>query len=71
MNVNHAGDVAAHGFHLRFRPLQAQLADCTVPCDADGHVHLDSLSDNLRRDYLFARTLVGRDFMRPAIELDD
>jgi hypothetical protein len=65
------GNHASHGFHLRFRPLQAQLDDCSVPCDAQGHVDLDRLSEDLRRDYFFARTLVGRNFTRPAVELDD
>ena len=70
MNPCHA-HAQVHGFHLRFRPLQAQLADCSVPCDAQGHVDLDVLSEDLRRDYFFARTLIGRSFARPAVELDD
>ena len=60
----------AHGFHLRFRPLRAGVGDCSVPCDAQGHVDLDRLSDDLRHDYFFARTLVGCSFARPAVERD-
>jgi len=46
------------------------MGDCSVPCDAQGHVDLDRLSDDLRQDYFFARTLVGCSFARPAVERD-
>jgi hypothetical protein len=38
------------------------------PCDAAGHVDLDALSDRARINYLYARTVVGREFAVPAVE---
>ena len=70
MNVQPAA-TALHGFHLRFRPLQSNVGDCSVPCDAHGQVDLDGLSDDLRNRYFFARTLIGFGFAKPAIELND
>jgi hypothetical protein len=39
----------------------------SFPCDAQGHVDLDALSDRLRDNYLYARALVGRDLAAPAV----
>jgi hypothetical protein len=37
------------------------------PCDALGHVDMDSMSERTRNDYLFARALMGIDIARPAV----
>ena len=37
------------------------------PCDADGNVPLDSLSDQARANYLYARAVVGREYGYPSI----
>jgi len=54
-------------FELRFEPLVDEQAPLTFPCDARGHVDLDELCDRSRRDYLFAHTLIGRNFTPPVI----
>jgi hypothetical protein len=41
------------------------------PCDANGHVNLDGLSEAARNNYLYARALVGREFSTPAVQLSD
>lgn len=55
------------GFELRFQSLFHEGRAYAFPCDAAGHVDLDAMSDTLRTSYLFARTLIGRDFSVPAV----
>jgi hypothetical protein len=54
-------------FELRFDPLLDAQAPLRFPCDARGQVDLDELGEDLRRDYLFAHTLIGRNFMMPVV----
>jgi len=54
-------------FELRFQSLFDEGRAYAFPCDAAGHVDLDALSTTLRTNYLFARTLIGRDFAVPAV----
>ena len=55
------------GFELRFPSLRGAPACISVPCDEDGAVDLDELSDAARLRYLYAHTLIGRDFARPVV----
>lgn len=54
---------------LHFEPLTAGDAGLDVPCDPQGRVGLDALGDQLRNDYFFARTLIGRLFAAPTVRL--
>jgi hypothetical protein len=58
-------------FELRFRSLSDAGRGYSFPCDPAGHVDIDSLSDRARSDYLFARTVIGRDFAMPAVHPAD
>ena len=53
---------------VRFRPLGGQGGGYAFPCDAQGQVDLDALSDSARNDYLFARAFRGRAFSDPTVE---
>jgi hypothetical protein len=64
MTTTTAGDLA---FELRFDSLVAAHPSIAFPCDAKGCVDLDELCDRSRRDYLFAHTLIGRDFTMPVV----
>jgi hypothetical protein len=55
-------------FQLSFRSLFRSGRGFAFPCDAQGHVNLDGLSDRARNNYLFARAMVGRDLATPAVE---
>lgn len=55
------------GYELRFVSLFNEGRGLAFPCDAQGHVDIDSLSRPLRLNYLFARTLIGREFAMPAL----
>lgn len=54
-------------FELRFRSLFDEGRGLSFPCDAQGRVDLDRLSERARRNYFYARALIGRDFAMPAV----
>ena len=54
-------------FELLFVSLFDESRGYAFPCDAEGHVDLDALSDRLRLNYLYVRKLIGRDFRVPAV----
>jgi hypothetical protein len=55
-------------YELRFQSLFHEGRGYAFPCDAAGRVDLDALSEKARNNYLFARTLVGRDLSVPAVQ---
>lgn len=57
-------------FELCFRSLFHEGRALTFPCDADGDVDLDALSERARINYFFARTTVGRDYAKPRVQRD-
>jgi hypothetical protein len=67
MQAEHRINAAACSFLLRFSSLFDPGRALSFPCDAAGSVPLDTLSDQARSNYYFARTLVGRDFALPAV----
>jgi hypothetical protein len=54
-------------FELRFCSLFHEGRAFAFPCDAQGHVDIDALSDKARSNYFYARTLVGRDVSVPVV----
>jgi hypothetical protein len=55
-------------FQLCFRSLFKVGRGFAFPCDAQGSVDMDTLSDRGRANYLFARAMVGRELAAPAVE---
>jgi hypothetical protein len=55
-------------FQLRFQSLFDSGRGYAFPCDPEGHVDLDQLSDRARNNYLYARAMVGRELAVPAVE---
>ena len=53
------------GYELRFRSLFRPGRGLSFDCDSNGHVDLDALSERARCNYLYARTVVGREFFMP------
>ena len=51
MNTLHA----SNAFELRFNPLFADRHAFSFPCDATGHVDMDSMSERVRNSYLYVR----------------
>ena len=71
LNALHSAPTVASSagscFELRFESLFHPGRALAFPCDARGCVELDSLSDPARRNYFYARTVVGREFANPAV----
>ena len=57
-------------FELRFCSLFDEGRGLSFPCDAAGHVDIDALSSRARLNYLYARTVIGREFFMPAVQPD-
>lgn len=54
-------------FEVRFDSLFTPGRALVFPCDDSGHVDLDALSERARNNYLFARAMVGKDYLAPSI----
>jgi hypothetical protein len=52
-------------FELRFRALFNPGRGYAFPCDAQGRVDLDTMSEAARNRYYYARALVGAEFHYP------
>ena len=59
---------AVSHYQLRYRSLFHSGRGYAFPCDAAGQVDLDTLSDRVRNNYLYARAMVGKELAVPAIE---
>lgn len=68
MNASHAAHHDARHFELRFRSLCNEGRGYAFPCDAQGQVDMDSLGERLLNNYLYARTVIGREFATPAVQ---
>ena len=55
-------------FQLCFRSLFDNGRGFAFPCDREGRVDLDELSERARSNYLYARAMVGRELAVPAVE---
>ncbi len=57
-----------HQFQLCFRSLFNAGRGFAFPCDPNGRVDMDRLTERARNNYLFARAMVGRELAMPAVE---
>jgi len=64
-------DATACCYELRFQSLFDKGRGLAFPCDAKGHVDLDAMSERARLNYLYARTVIGREFATPAVRHQD
>ena len=55
-------------FQLCFRSFFGHGRGFAFPCDSQGRVNMDALTERMRTNYLFARAMVGRELQVPAIE---
>ncbi|MEO7854852.1 MAG: hypothetical protein ABIR94_21780 [Rubrivivax sp.] len=62
-----AREVSA-GFSILFPSLFREGQALAFPCNADGQVVLDNLSERARHNYLFARAMVGKDYGCPRVQ---
>jgi hypothetical protein len=59
------------GFEIRFESLFDAGRALTFPCDADGQVDFEGLSERARLNYERAQALVGREFATPDVRPSD
>jgi hypothetical protein len=59
----------AQSYELRFQSLFDESRAYAFPCDAAGLVDIDTLSAHARLNYFYARTVIGREFARPAVRV--
>ena len=67
MNLSAASEEKT-GFRLSFYPLSNTGRRLVFPCDASGRVDMDRLAERMLNDYLYARAVVGSEFVAPLIE---
>jgi hypothetical protein len=67
--MNETPTIAMHACHyeLRFTGLFDRGRGYAFPCDAQGQVVLDDLSDRGRCNYLYARAVVGAELAIPYV----
>jgi hypothetical protein len=53
--------------HLWFQSLFHPGRGFAFPCDAQGQVDMDGLSDSARRNYFLVRKLIGYDYATPTL----
>jgi len=56
-------------YELRFTSLFNRGRGYAFPCDVQGHVNIDELTDRARTNYLFARAVVGTELSAPTVSL--
>lgn len=56
-------------FQLCFHPLADNSHAFSFPCDAEGHVDLDGMSERARNNYFYARAMMGRELSAPVVEM--
>ena len=61
-------DSTTSQFELRFQSLSHSGRGYAFPCDPNGQVDMDRLSDRTRNNYLYARAMVGRELAIPAVQ---
>jgi len=57
----------SHQYELRFRSLFNEGRGYAFPCDAQGQVDMDALGERSLNNYLYARSVIGREFATPAV----
>ena len=53
---------------LRFASLFCPGRGVAVPCDANGQVDMDQLTEKLRTAYLAARAMIGKEYAFPTVQ---
>jgi hypothetical protein len=58
-------------YELRFQSLFHTGRALTFPCDHQGEVRWDAMTEGARANFLRAQGSVGREFASPAVQLSD
>ena len=66
--MNPSNSASNARYELCFEDLHVAGRSYAFPCDAQGRVDLDALSERARTNYLYARALIGRTMSMPAVQ---
>jgi hypothetical protein len=55
-------------YELRFISLHQEGRALVFPCDPNGRVDCDDLTERARNNYFYARSTIGRDFALPRVD---
>jgi hypothetical protein len=55
-------------YELRFQSLFHEGRGYSFPCDANGRVNLDMLSERARNNYIYARAVIGLEVAVPRLQ---
>jgi len=69
--MNRPNPSPATDYEIHYQPLSQNGQALSFPCDEQGHVQMDVLSESARNSYLYARAVVGREYARPAVRRCD
>ena len=61
-------DTTTNAYQLCFRSLFNSGRGYAFPCDPNGQVNMDAMSEIARNNYLYACAMVGRELTVPAVE---
>lgn len=61
-------ECVSNQYQLCFRSLFNSGRGYAFPCDPEGQVDLDAMSERARNNYFYARAMVGRELSVPAVE---
>ena len=67
MRTNSAAAFVTSQFEIRFESLFHHGRGLVFPCDRDGVVDVDTLSERARSNYFFARATLGREYASPRV----
>ncbi len=67
MNASTTATSRATPYELRFMSLFHCGRGFAFPCDAAGQVDMDALSARALNNYLYARTVIGREVQMPTV----
>ena len=59
--------VSSSTFEIWFASLFNEGRGLVFPCDEEGRVQIDSLSEHGRSNYFFARAMMGREYATPRV----
>jgi hypothetical protein len=71
MDALKTGMSSLGAYELRFSSLFELGRGYSFPCDEQGQVDIDALSERARSNYFFARTVIGREVATPAVRRTD
>jgi hypothetical protein len=61
----------ASAWTLLFRPLFFAGRAFAFPCDPQGRVDMDAMSERARNNYLYARAMMGREVTYPSVHREN